>query len=219
MFKFVIILNLFIITSFWHKYTTNCEDELHKIRDEFAKKKCACSSVWVPWYGWSCQISIPAPKGAACWCKSSEILGWLTSCQGENIKCQEPGSRYCENPDTSYLSCLQGGGDCWRHYERKTTADQQGCECSYRKPNGFFRSGGCKITNEAPHNHACRCHYQGFFTCLGRVNLCVDPSTTSCKNPNDSLQSCKEGRGVEGGAGMGDCGGYKLHTSTSIPSP
>ena len=190
----------------------NFEDKLFEVetqRTPVVETKCACKFFMVTESGWSCQISKPAAKGTACKCNFKSVLGFATSCLGENVVCANPGSEYCRNPDKSFLSCLQGRGEyCWRHYERQTTSDQQGCECSYRKPNGWYRSGGCKIVNKAPKHHACRCHYQGFFTCWGIVELCVNPNSTSCKNPDDSLESCREGRGVEGGDGMGDCSGY-----------
>ena len=162
---------------------------------EISENTCKCD-----WFGTNCKISVPASENMACKCTAPKAIGiFPTTCTGEEVECANPGNKYCKHPDTSFLSCLQGQGDCYG-YERKTTHNQQGCECGFRKPNGIWAAGGCIITNRSPANFACRCQYT-FYTCYGYVELCQDETNPKCKNPDDGPLSCKEGGG--------DCNGYQ----------
>jgi hypothetical protein len=55
-----------------------------------------------------CSISQAAPRDTACKCKYKGA--W--TCRGEIVKCANPASQYCQNPDKSLQSCLLGSGDC-----------------------------------------------------------------------------------------------------------
>ena len=55
-----------------------------------------------------CQVSSSAPENFACYCS---YKGFYT-CGGSIVGCKNPGSPYCQRPDLTYPSCLQGGGDC-----------------------------------------------------------------------------------------------------------
>ena len=151
------------------------------------------------WSGSNCKISAQANENWAVKCTATWILGMFADkCYGEEVPCAIPGSTYCKNPDKSFLSCLQGKGDC-RGYDHQTTASKQGCECDYFQPNGIFRAGGCRIVNPSPANHGCYCHYT-LWTCYGTVGLCKNYNNHKCKHSDDTLSSCEQGGG--------DCGGY-----------
>ncbi len=55
-----------------------------------------------------CQVSSRAPDGYACRCS---YKGFYT-CGGSVVGCLDANSQYCQHPDLSYHSCVQGGGDC-----------------------------------------------------------------------------------------------------------
>lgn len=148
--------------------------------------------------GDECKIFTPASSNKACICHSTtEKLVLIRGCFGVEVDCANPESPHCKNPDTSRLSCLQGRGYC-EAYPWVTDWQLGGCSCSYS-------SGGCSITKRAPNHYACRCHYVGAWTCWGRVELCDDFNSTFCKNPDTSLESCKNGRGDSKAVGYGDC--------------
>eukprot|EP00116_Pleurobrachia_bachei_P002453 sb/3462715/ len=67
------------------------------------------------------------------------------------------------------------------------------CDCGYS-------AGGCYIYTPAPAYSACRCIYDGAWTCSGQVVGCDQDESDHCENPDKSIFSC-----VQGG---GDCGGY-----------
>lgn len=67
------------------------------------------------------------------------------------------------------------------------------CDCEYT-------SGGCRISNRAPAYSACRCVYDGAWTCSGQVVGCDQDRDPMCLKPARGIMSC-----VQGG---GDCGGY-----------
>jgi len=129
-----------------------------------------------------CTVVEIAPTGLACKC---EYKG-LWTCGGKVVKCIHPNSRYCLTPDKSIHSCTEGGGDCDGYSTHK-------CDCSYS-------AGGCKISKIVSPNLACKCRYQGFFTCAGEVVKCKEPKSKQCLKPDTSVESC-----VQGG---GDCAGY-----------
>eukprot|EP01084_Bolivina_argentea_P300769 518708_1 len=126
-----------------------------------------------------CSISKKAPKNTACQC--SYTGGW--SCSGSVRKCSNDDSSYCKNPDYSRNSCIQGRGDC----------DGYKCDCDYYP-------GGCSISKKAPKNTACQCSYTGGWSCSGSVRQCTNPNSQYCKNPDKTINSCRQGRG--------DCDGY-----------
>ena len=64
---------------------------------------CDCS-----YHPGGCTITTPAPVNHACHCT---YKGFWT-CGGSIVGCSDPSSRYCLRPDTTYGSCLLGGGDC-----------------------------------------------------------------------------------------------------------
>jgi hypothetical protein len=138
-----------------------------------------------------CAISTPAPSGLACQCK---YLGAWT-CSGAVQLCLDPNDEKCKSPDKSIQSCAQGGGDCGGY-----TEDGGDCDCDYAL-------GGCAISKEAPSGLACKCKYEGAWTCSGAVQLCLDPNDEKCKSPDKSIESCAQGGGDCGGytAGQGDC--------------
>ena len=62
-----------------------------------------------------CKAIIPARRNKACKCHAKEW--WYDrpnyeKCKGEEVDCANPGSPHCINPDNSYLTCLQGKGEC-----------------------------------------------------------------------------------------------------------
>lgn len=148
-----------------------------------------------------CKIHVEARRNTkACICHGHEYWYDDTSsryarCKGEEVDCANPESPHCKNPDTSYLSCLQGKGEC-NGYTHSNDWQQGGCKCSYS-------TGGCHVTHRAPDNYACRCHWMGAWTCRGQVELCGDFNHPKCRNPDLSLESCKLGQGT--GWGRGDC--------------
>ena len=126
-----------------------------------------------------CSISRAAFTGSACQCKY--LGGW--TCGGSIVKCRDSSSQYCKNPDRSYNSCLQGGGDC----------EGYPCDCDYHP-------GGCKISKLPAADSACKCVYKGAWTCGGSVTSCVDATSQYCKKPDYTKKTCEQGNG--------DCGGY-----------
>ena len=69
---------------------------------------CECRYHWYGLGGVGCKISDAVDfPGCACKC----TLGFL-SCTGVDANCKDPDSDACKNPDKSYASCEQGGGDC-----------------------------------------------------------------------------------------------------------
>ncbi|XP_057296966.1 dermonecrotic toxin StSicTox-betaIB1i-like [Hydractinia symbiolongicarpus] len=74
-----------------------------------------------------------------------------------------------------------------------SNSNYESCDCDYF-------SGGCKIVKKAPKGMACQCDYHFLWSCQGWVVLCSDSNRDSCKSPDNSKQSCLEGRG--------GCGGY-----------
>ncbi|MBI3073476.1 MAG: hypothetical protein HYY84_15300 [Deltaproteobacteria bacterium] len=71
--------------------------------DGYKKATCDCN-----YERGGCYISKVAPKGTACKCKYKGA--W--TCGGSVVKCNNPTSPKCANPDASKASCLLGGGDC-----------------------------------------------------------------------------------------------------------
>lgn len=134
-------------------------------------------------YSWGgCTVYDPAPAGYACQCSYDEF--WM--CSGTITSCRDPHSEFCSAPDTSIFSCLQGKGDCGGYTDYT-------CECSYGK-------GGCTITKPAPPGTACRCDYEGAWTCSGTIVTCKNDQAVDCLEPSTSIGSC-----VQGG---GECGAY-----------
>ncbi len=64
---------------------------------------CGCN-----YHAGGCQIAQTAPSGFACHCS---YKGFFT-CGGSIVGCRDDNSYHCQNPDMSFHSCLQGGGDC-----------------------------------------------------------------------------------------------------------
>ena len=149
-----------------------------------------------------CSISQPAPKGQACKCN---YLGGFT-CSGENTLCSNPASPFCQNPDTSVQSCVQGDGDCGGY------SGASDCDCDYSP-------GGCKISQVAPAHTACRCDYMGAFTCDGEVVRCHDETDPLCANPDGSKASCQLGGGDCDGYSECDCDYHAGGCSISQPAP
>lgn len=162
---------------------------------------CACGGGGPPspppppcdcdYHAGGCSISQPAPNGHACKCN---YLGAFT-CGGEIQPCSNPASPFCQNPDSSVSSCVQGGGDCGGY------SGASDCDCDYVSGGGFFGSGGgCTISQVAPEGTACHCDYVGAFTCDAEVVRCRNEAHPLCANPDNSLWSCQ--------LGGGDCDGY-----------
>merc|ERR1712018_1129208 len=85
---------------------------------------------------------------------------------------------------TAYAVSVPDPGEVTIHYT---------CDCEYF-------SGGCKITSPTNQpNTACRCTYQGFWTCVGSPHRCFEPSSPFCGN-GVTYEHCLQGQG--------DCGGY-----------
>merc|ERR1712240_680196 len=59
-----------------------------------------------------CKITRPATPGLGCRCDEQTSF----ACIGHETRCTDEGSPKCQNPDTSYESCLQGGGNCRGYY-------------------------------------------------------------------------------------------------------
>jgi len=135
-----------------------------------------------------CSISQAAPAYAACKCK---YLGFWT-CDGEPVRCHNEASPLCATPDKSVGSCVLGGGDCDGY-------DGASCDCDY-KSHGIFSGGGCKVSQAAPAYTACKCTYEGFFTCSGEVVRCNNEANSRCATPDETKASCN--------LGGGDCGGH-----------
>ena len=75
----------------------------------YPEAKCDCKYLRRPWLAPSgCYISKPPPPDVACECKYKG--GW--TCGGDITSCSDPTSPYCEHPDYSRATCLQGRGDC-----------------------------------------------------------------------------------------------------------
>merc|ERR1712096_185704 len=136
-----------------------------------------------------CTISKAAPKYSACQCKYKGA--W--TCGGEVVRCPKEDDERCISPDLSNTSCIFGGGDCGGY------DGDQGCDCDY-KGKGFLKASGCVISKAAPRYTACKCHYEGAWTCSGEVVRCKLDSRSQCKNPDKSEASCQ--------LGGGDCDGY-----------
>ena len=149
---------LFLLSFAVPSYTTGCDCDYHP---------------------GGCSISHAASPGSACQCKYEG--GW--TCSGTNVPCRDSSSNYCKNPDRSYKSCEQGGGDC-KGYP---------CDCEYHP-------GGCKISTIPPSGAGCECVYKGAWTCGGSITRCVNPGSKYCENPDYSKNTCQQGGG--------DCGGY-----------
>lgn len=141
-----------------------------------------------------CKLIIPAKRNKACKCNDQDC--WYDEslvyarCKGEEVECANPESPQCKNPDVSYLSCLQGKGDCrgTKMYDN-SYYQQDGCKCSY------FDDAGCQVSQRAPNHYTCRCHYVWYsargFICIGRVELC-DKSMWNHPECKNSLEySCK----------------------------
>ena len=133
-----------------------------------------------------CSVYDPAPPGYACKCSFDEF--WM--CSGSITKCRDPHSKFCNKPDKSLFSCLQGKGDCGGYTDYT-------CECAYG-------SGGCVINKAAPNNTACQCSYRGAWICSGIITTCINDDAETCKKPDMSISSCIEGSG-ECGAYTEDC--------------
>ena len=135
-----------------------------------------------------CSISQAAPAYTACKCK---YLG-LWTCDGEPVRCHNEASPLCATPDKSVGSCVLGGGDCDGY-------DGASCDCDY-KSHGIFSGGGCKVSQAAPAYTACKCTYEGFFTCSGEVVRCNNEANSRCATPDRTKTSCY--------LGGGDCRGH-----------
>lgn len=146
-----------------------------------------------------CKTIYPPSRNKACICHDKDYwydtFSSYARCKGEEVECANPDSPQCKNPDISYLTCLQGRGEC-KGYTHSNDYQKGGCKCSHAK-------GGCHVTHRAPNNYACRCHFMFAWTCRGQVELCDDYNHPKCKNPDLSLESCKLGMGK--GWGHGDC--------------
>ena len=101
----------------------------------------------------------------------------------DNLRCRKPTHSFyrhrthrIEIPHPDFKVCIHGS-----------------CDCDYHP-------GGCSISKTSPPNWACRCEYEGFWTCRGYIDYCADDDSDSCKSPDMSIQSCAQGGG--------DCGGY-----------
>lgn len=136
-----------------------------------------------------CLISHVPPRNTACRC----VYKGNWTCGGEISRCRNETSQYCENPDSSVNTCIQGGGDCEGYQTAK-------CDCDYHP-------GGCSISAAAPKNTACKCVYKGASTCGGEIVKCSDFNSQYCLNPDKSIYSCFEGRG--------DCEGYNNATEVA----
>jgi len=101
----------------------------------------------------------------------------------DNMTCQKPSHSLYRHrthriiiPDPDFKVCVVGS-----------------CDCDYAP-------GGCEISQVPPPNWACRCEYEGAWTCRGYIDYCADDEDEKCKSPDKSIQSCAQGGG--------DCGGY-----------
>ncbi|CAL4163046.1 unnamed protein product [Meganyctiphanes norvegica] len=144
----------------------------------YSEQSCECE-----YNSKGCWVTKPAPAGLSCKCYYS--FGW--NCDATVVECKNEDSKYCNKPDTSIYSCIQGGGECDGYTEYS-------CDCEYQ-------SGGCKISKPAPAYSACKCAYDRAWKCSGNVVSCENPVSTFCKTPDYSIYSCVEG--------TGDCGGYQ----------
>jgi hypothetical protein len=129
-----------------------------------------------------CTISKAAPQHSACMCVYKG--GW--TCGGEVTRCNDD-FELCKKPDTTFQSCILGGGDCEGY------SGSSGCDCDYH-------SGGCTISKVAPKHSACMCVYKGWYTCGGSVVQCQTEAAPQCNIPDATIVSCNQGGG--------DCGGY-----------
>lgn len=75
----------------------------------------------------------------------------------------------------------------------------RGCDCSYHYKS-LSTPGGCQISKPAAPGFACKCSYNLFWRCSGKVHHCTDNESPSCKAPSTDKDSCDQGDG--------DCKGY-----------
>ena len=140
-------------------------------------ESCDCS-----YRGRGCYISRASPRCTACMC----VLNSAGLCIGEINSCLDKKSKFCESPDTSIYSCLQGTGDC-NGYSNAT------CACRYT-------NGGCVIQKAPPPTATCYCTYDGDQSCAGSISWCRAPTSYYCREPDTSRDTCL--------LGGGNCSGY-----------
>ncbi|KAM4709790.1 uncharacterized protein O3C94_023642 [Discoglossus pictus] len=141
---------------------------------------CTCE-----YHNGGCVLSGSPPAGKACQCKNKGV--W--KCTGDVTQCLQPDSPYCQKPDNSLETCLQGGGNCDGYDEA-----QPGCDCT-------FHHSGCRIDVSTKANTACKCIYTGSFQCRGQVVACKESKHEKCIKPDTSKDACLQG--------AGDCSGYE----------
>ena len=73
--------------------------------------ECACKYKQISPRKGGCIITKAAKKNEACRCTFIQVND-DKFCVGENVKCKQPRSDYCKNPDKSKYSCEQGEGNC-----------------------------------------------------------------------------------------------------------
>ncbi|XP_074647537.1 hatching enzyme 1.2-like [Tubulanus polymorphus] len=157
-----------------HKRDIAMVRKLYGCSTTMEKNECDCD-----YYTGGCRVSKPAPKGLACRC----VYKGAWSCSGVVTRCKDHASAKCSQPDKTFESCQNGGGDC----------EGYPCDCNYRR-------GGCYISVPPLPGSACKCIYKGAWTCRGHSIACRNSDDEKCKNPDKSYATCEQGRG--------DCGGY-----------
>jgi hypothetical protein len=124
----------------------------------------------------------------------------------DNLSCQRPSAPYyrhrthrVEMPQSTFKVCVSGD-----------------CDCDYH-------AGGCSISKVPPPNWACRCEYEGAWTCSGTLDYCADDDAEKCKAPDSSIETCAQGGGECGGYseadGDCDCEYHAGGCSISTPAP
>lgn len=140
--------------------------------------KCECKFT-----SGGCSVVQAPPANTSCKC----IRKTPWNCIGQVTRCKDKDSMFCRKPDTSLMTCIQGGGDC-NSYKKSD------CKCD-------FGLGGCYISQASPTGTACKCTNIANLVCRGELIDCVNSSSKYCKSPDTSFHSCFQGNG--------NCEGYK----------